>query len=119
MATKKTAKAPARKAPATSTKTTSTGKRTNRSAAKTVKPVAKAPKTRLGLVGKPKPKAADARMPGEQHPGQTGMTARMHEQPGSQIERERHVYGGSTRPKSGAGRTNKKAVAKSRRGTKK
>ena len=106
LATKKTAKTPVRKT-------------TAKAAAKAVKPVAKAPKTRLGLVGKPKPKAADARLPGEQHPGQTGMTARMHEQPGSQIERERHVYGGSTRPKSGAGRTNKKAVAKSRRGTKK
>lgn len=93
MATKKTAKAPVRKT-------------TAKAAAKAVKPVAKATKPRLGLVGKPKPKTAAARMPGEQHPGQTGMTARMHEQPGSQIERERHVYGGSTRPKSGAGRTN-------------
>jgi hypothetical protein len=99
MATKKTAKKAAKKAPA-----------------KSVKPVAKATRTRLGLVGTPKPKAADARMPGEQHPGQTGATARMHEQLGSQIERERHMYGGSTTPKRGAGRTNKKAVAKARRG---
>lgn len=102
MATKKTVKAPVRKT-------------TAKAAVKAVNPVVKATKPRLGLVGKPKPKTADARMPGEQHPGQTGMTARMHEQPGSQIERERHVYGGSTRPKSGAGRTNKKAVARSRK----
>lgn len=101
MATKKSAKTPARK-------------KTAKSAATTVKPVAKTTKTRLGLVGRPKPKSSDARMPGEQHPGQTGMTARMHEQPGSQIERERHLYGGSTRPKSGAGRTDKKAVARGR-----
>jgi hypothetical protein len=76
--------------------------------------VSKPTRRRLALVDRPKPRAADARMPGEQHPGHTGMTGRMHEQLGSQIERERHDYGGSTTPKSGAGRTNKRAVAKAR-----
>lgn len=98
MATKKTTKKAASKAPA-----------------KTVKAVAKPTKARLGLVGRPKPRADDARMPGEQHPGQTGTTSRMHERIGSQIERERHLYGGSTTPKRGAGRTNKKAVARARK----
>jgi len=96
-------------------------RKTAKTAAKKAAPksAARATKSRLGLVGTPKPKPADARMPGEQHPGRTAMKARQHEQPGSQIERERHLYGGSTTPKSGAGRTNKKAVAKARRGKKK
>ncbi len=89
---------------------------TRKSTTKAAKSVAKPGRSRLGLVGRPKPDTADARMPGEQHPGQTAMKGRQHEQPGSQIERERHLYGGSTTPKRGAGRTNKKAVAKARRG---
>lgn len=113
MATKKTAtKAPAKaaKAPASTSKATKAPAKAAKAAV-----VKEAARPRLGLVGKPKPKASDARLPGEQHPGQTGMTSRMHEQLGSQVERERHMYGGSTTPKRGAGRTNKKAVARARR----
>ncbi|MBL8012139.1 MAG: hypothetical protein JNJ64_16140 [Flavobacteriales bacterium] len=114
MATKKTAKTPAKKATTKASAKTTAKKPAAKTAAKTVQPVAKPAKPRLGLVGRPKPKASDARMPGEQHPGQTGVTARLHDQSGSQIERERHMYGGSTTPKRGAGRTDKKAVARGR-----
>ena len=61
-----------------------------------------------------KPGQVDARMPGEQHPGQTSAETRLHDRAGSQLERERHMRPGSTNPTSGAGRTNKRAVKKGR-----
>jgi hypothetical protein len=61
-----------------------------------------------------KPGKVDARMPGEQHPGQTSAEARLHDRTGSQLERERHQHPGSTTPKRGAARTNKKAAKKGR-----
>jgi hypothetical protein len=61
-----------------------------------------------------KPGQVDARMPGEQHPGQTSAETRLHDRAGSQLERERHMRPGSTNPQSGAGRTNKRAVKKGR-----
>ena len=53
-----------------------------------------------------------ARMPGEQHPGQTASEGKMHDRIGSQIERERHQYPGSSNPKSGSGRSNKRPKGK-------
>ena len=58
------------------------------------------------------PRAIAARMPGEQHPGQTASEGKMHDRIGSQIERERHMHPGSTNPNSGAGRTNKRPKGK-------
>lgn len=59
-----------------------------------------------------KPGKVDARMPGEQHPGQTSAETRLHDRADSQLERERHQHPGSTTPKRGAARTNKKAAKK-------
>ena len=58
------------------------------------------------------PRAIAARMPGEQHPGQTASEGKMHDRIGSQIERERHQYPGSSNPKSGSGRSNKRPKGK-------
>ena len=58
------------------------------------------------------PRAIAARMPGEQHPGQTAMEGHLHDRLGSQIERERHQYPGSSNPKSGSGRSNKRPRGK-------
>ncbi|MBK9175253.1 MAG: hypothetical protein IPM46_02720 [Flavobacteriales bacterium] len=66
--------------------------------------------------GKAKPRPAAARMPGEQHPGQPTSASKHHDRAGSQLERERHLRPGSAVPKAGAGRTNKKAVARKRGG---
>lgn len=64
--------------------------------------------------GKAKPRPSAARLPGEQHPGQPTGAGKQHDRAGSQPERERHMRPGSTIPKAGAGRTNKKAVARKR-----
>jgi hypothetical protein len=58
------------------------------------------------------PRAIAARMPGEQHPGQTASEGKMHDRIGSQIERERYQYPGSSNPKSGSGRSNKRPKGK-------
>lgn len=63
-------------------------------------------------VAKPEPQRAASRMPGEQHPGQTSAAGRQQDRKGSQIERERHQYPGSTIPKAGAGRSNKRPKRK-------
>jgi hypothetical protein len=58
------------------------------------------------------PRAIAARMPGEQHPGQTSGESHMHDRIGSQLERERHMHPGSSNPKSGSGRSNKRPKGK-------
>jgi hypothetical protein len=57
-----------------------------------------------------KPRNLDALLPGEQHPGQTSTQGRLHDRAGSQPEQERHRHPGSTTPKRGAARSNKRAT---------
>ncbi len=49
-----------------------------------------------------------ATKPGKQHRGQPEGLSPSHDRAGSQLERERHLYPGSTIPKAGSARSNKK-----------
>ncbi len=135
--TPKRAASAAKKAPTKAKRTTKTAaKKAPAKAIKVASPAARKPVTKAtgvataaakktavtttrtaGKVAIPapfKPGKVDARMPGEQHPGQTSAEARLHDRAGSQLERERHQHPGSTTPKRGAARTNKKAAKKGR-----
>jgi hypothetical protein len=92
-----------------STRTTSkagrtTGSKANSTTAKQAAPRGKA------VPAPRKPRNLAAQLPGEQHPGQTSAAGKLHDRPGSQPERERHQHPGSTNPKSGAARSNKRAT---------
>ncbi|MBK8500404.1 MAG: hypothetical protein IPL52_16685 [Flavobacteriales bacterium] len=64
------------------------------------------------MATKKKPKQVPVAKPGEQHRGQTAEHGSAHDRPGSQLERERHLYPGSTIPKAGSARSNKKPKGK-------
>jgi hypothetical protein len=134
---KRSSTSAAKKAPAKTTKATRpVANKAPAKAAKVTRPAAKKAAAKAPVAAKPatqkavvattkavrevaipapfKPGRVDARMPGEQHPGQTSAETRLHDRAGSQMERERHMRPGSTNPKSGAGRTNKRAVKRGR-----
>lgn len=52
--------------------------------------------------------AKKAAKPGKQHRGQPEGLSKSHERPGSQLERERHLYPSSNIPQAGSARSNKK-----------
>lgn len=52
--------------------------------------------------------AKKATKPGKQHRGQPEGLSKSHERPGSQLERERHLYPSSNIPQAGSARSNKK-----------
>lgn len=91
--------------------TRTTSKAGSASSKKATKTAAKKAAPRGKAVPAPrKPRNLAAQMPGEQHPGQTSAESKLHDRPGSQPERVRHQHPGSTIPKSGAARSNKRAT---------
>ncbi len=94
------------------TKTTSKGSGSPKKKAAASKTAKKAAPKGEAIPASRKPGNLAARMPGEQHPGQTSLDTKLHDRPGSQPERERHQHPGSTTPKRGSGRSNKSATVR-------